>query len=576
MPTDPKIEQDLRLGTDETSGDAGPISKRHRRFPRVGCWLVIAVIVLLCAAFWYGPVRWAREAAIATMAMCPLNQLQLAMRNYHDTYDCFPPSYVADESGRPMHSWRVLILPFVEKREIYEQYDFSEPWDGPNNRKLADRMPHTFHCPSEPDSTTFTNFMVIRGPGTAFPDEKSTSLADFRDGLGETILIAEIANSSACWLEPRDLDVREMSFSINDETKPSISSSRRQGPYVVFTDRIRCRRLSESLAPEALRALVTIAGQEPMYVAEIDGVGLTSPAAGPATDLAVSRWKERTGLRTVWLNRSPVTDAAIADLAETADLNSLHLQGTRITDDGLKHLRGRENFLTLDLSGTEVTDAGLEHLTGLGKASLSLKDTRVTTDGVVRLLESSPQASIRFSLGYLDRTRLNLGGSAATDADVLLCQGLTELNSVDLSRTQVTDASLQVLGRMPELRSLSLDQTQITDAGLEHLAGLKRLLTLNLAHTQITGTGIEQLKELRELRRLDLSGTAVTDDGIKHLGTLPRLAKLKLNGTQVSDMGLQHLEPLANLTWLELGGTRVSNIVVRRIRRESPRVWIVR
>ena len=576
MPTDPGTERELRRRTEDTSGDADRISARRRRLPRVGCWVVIAVIVLLSAAFWFGPVRWAREAAIASVSMCPLNQLQLAMHNYHDTYDCFPPAYVADESGKPMHSWRVLILPFVEKRELYEEYDFSEPWDSPNNRKLADRMPHIFHCRSEPESSTYTNMVVIRGPRTAFPDGESTSVEGFRDGLGETILIAEIAKSSICWLEPRDLDVRQMSFSINDETKPSISSSRRKGPYVVFADSIRCRRLSESLAPEALRALTTIAGQEPMYVAEIDNVGLISPAAGPATDAALGRWEDWKGLRTLWLSRSAVTDAAVAELSEAADLATVYLQGTRITDDGLKHFLGRANLDKLDLSATGVTDAGLDHLTGLGGVHVYLKDTRVTTGGVVRLLKSLPEASIRFFLGYLSRDYLDFKGSSATDVDVLLCQGLTKLSSVDLSRTQVTDASLEVLGGMTELRSLRLDHTQITDAGCEHLAGLKELSTLHLGHTQITDTGIEHLRELHELWGLDLSGTSVTDDGIKHLGALPRLARLKLNGTQVSDVGLQHLGPRTNLRLLELRRTAASNEVFRRIEKASPNVRIVR
>ena len=62
----------------------------------------------------------------------------MAVANYHETYGCFPPAYVADRDGKPMHSWRVLILPFLEQRELYNAYNFAEPWDGPNNRKLAD------------------------------------------------------------------------------------------------------------------------------------------------------------------------------------------------------------------------------------------------------------------------------------------------------------------------------------------------------------------------------------------------------------------------------------------------------
>ncbi|HZW34640.1 MAG TPA: DUF1559 domain-containing protein [Isosphaeraceae bacterium] len=46
-------------------------------------------------------------------------------------------SYIADATGKPMHGWRVLILPFLEQSAVYNQYDFSEPWDGPNNPRMT-------------------------------------------------------------------------------------------------------------------------------------------------------------------------------------------------------------------------------------------------------------------------------------------------------------------------------------------------------------------------------------------------------------------------------------------------------
>ena len=75
-----------------------------------------------------------------------LKLLAIALHNYHDTYGAFPPAYVADASGKPMHSWRVLILPHMEQLALYERYNFNEPWDGPNNILLANEMPDIFRC----------------------------------------------------------------------------------------------------------------------------------------------------------------------------------------------------------------------------------------------------------------------------------------------------------------------------------------------------------------------------------------------------------------------------------------------
>src|SRR5207248_2869881 len=80
----------------------------------------------------------AREEARASQCLC-IKQIGLALLNYHDTYGSFPPAYVADATGKPIHSWRVLILPFMEQSSLYNAYSMAEPWDGPNNRKLLGR-----------------------------------------------------------------------------------------------------------------------------------------------------------------------------------------------------------------------------------------------------------------------------------------------------------------------------------------------------------------------------------------------------------------------------------------------------
>jgi hypothetical protein len=249
----------------------------HRRswFGRRTLLAVMAAAILAAIGSWFCvAVREARDAAIACHAQSHLNQLQLALRNYHAMHGCFPPAYLADTEGRPAHSWRVLILPLIEQEALYKAYRFDEPWNGPNNMKLVDRMPEIFHMPSEPDSTAITNIVAIVGPATAFPGPKSTRINDFTDGLDNTILLTEIAASDIAWLEPRDLRAEEMSFTVNDKEKPSISCSRRRGPYVVFADSIHTYGVSPALRPDTLKALTTIAGGDKVRVVQIPDIGL--------------------------------------------------------------------------------------------------------------------------------------------------------------------------------------------------------------------------------------------------------------------------------------------------------------
>ena len=51
---------------------------------------------------------------------------------------------MAARTNRSPYSWRVAILPYLEQNELYKRYNFDEPWDGPNNRKLLDQMPAIF------------------------------------------------------------------------------------------------------------------------------------------------------------------------------------------------------------------------------------------------------------------------------------------------------------------------------------------------------------------------------------------------------------------------------------------------
>jgi len=232
---------------------------------------VLGTIVFLLAvgtlAYFVRAVGDAREAARRTQCSGRCCQILVALHNYHDTYGSFPPAYLADETGKPMHSWRTLLLPYLDGAQLYNEYRFDEPWDSTHNLSIAARLPYElFNCPSRASNTDrrMTNYVVIVGPDTAFPGSGVTKLADFADGPGNTILFAEIGPSDILWTEPRDLVIDQMSFMINDPKRPSISSVHPQGPAVVLADSCRTYRLTKSHTAETLRALTTITGGEPV------------------------------------------------------------------------------------------------------------------------------------------------------------------------------------------------------------------------------------------------------------------------------------------------------------------------
>ena len=235
------------------------MSTPRRGFPLTS--LMVGVLVVGGLAGMLGrAVQQAREAARESQCFC-IKAIAIALHNYHDVHGSFPPAYVADSTGRPVHSWRVLLLPFLEEGTLYNAYNMAEPWDGPNNRKLLDRRPSVYHCPSRDDDPSTTSYLAVTGPGTAFPGAGSTKLAEIVDGTSRTVLIAEVSNVEVAWTAPVDLDVRSMSWTIDDPSKPGFSSPHARGPLFLFAD-ATLRRLGRSTPTSTLKALTTIKGGE--------------------------------------------------------------------------------------------------------------------------------------------------------------------------------------------------------------------------------------------------------------------------------------------------------------------------
>jgi hypothetical protein len=152
-------------------------------------------------------------ASLRSQCKNNLKWIGLALRNYHDQHGSFPPAYFTDESGRPAHSWRVLILPFLDEHALYREYRFDEPWDGPHNSKLTDRIPAPYRCPrfveeigrQKSNSTRLTNYIAISASHAVFDGSNSTSMSDVTDDAANKILLSETRKYSVHWMQPEDV-----------------------------------------------------------------------------------------------------------------------------------------------------------------------------------------------------------------------------------------------------------------------------------------------------------------------------------------------------------------------------------
>jgi hypothetical protein len=115
---------------------------------------------------------------------------------------------VYGDYGQPLLSWRVLLLPDIEQKELFHEFHLDEPWDSPHNVQLLARMPATYAPPPGKASKVpphHTVCQVFVGRGAAFEGREGLRLpADFPDGTSNTLLVVE-AGEPVPWTKPEDL-----------------------------------------------------------------------------------------------------------------------------------------------------------------------------------------------------------------------------------------------------------------------------------------------------------------------------------------------------------------------------------
>ena len=75
-----------------------------------------------------------------------LKKIGLGIHNHHDVIGTLP-SNSYDMQGRPLLSWRVHLLPYINEDFLYKQFNLNEPWDSPTNKPLLSRMPAIYTTP---------------------------------------------------------------------------------------------------------------------------------------------------------------------------------------------------------------------------------------------------------------------------------------------------------------------------------------------------------------------------------------------------------------------------------------------
>lgn len=182
---------------------------------RNGHWkselVTVLVVVSIMALLLIPAIKKTRGDHRYTRTRKNLKSIGLAMHNYEFDHGRFPDAVIWDGQGSPLLSWRVLLLPYLDQQELYDQFDLSQPWDSEHNKKLISRIPDVYQNEFIAKQTNKTNLLfpvsasLSTEQSTMFPSGRGVKIEEIIDGTSQTIMVVMVKEElSVIWTKPED------------------------------------------------------------------------------------------------------------------------------------------------------------------------------------------------------------------------------------------------------------------------------------------------------------------------------------------------------------------------------------
>ncbi|MCA8999693.1 MAG: DUF1559 domain-containing protein [Planctomycetaceae bacterium] len=225
-------------------------------------------------------VQSARTAARDAQSKINLKQIALALHNYHDVYESFPPGTI-ENANLPVDerlSWMVPILPFIDQQSLWTLINMKEAWNSDANfDALTEDIP-SFLNPNSPEKTyegyPVTGYVGIGGVGEDAPElpanhrragifgyNRVTRIRDITDGTSNTMMTSE-ASDHGPWSAGGYSTIRaftEVPYINGPDNIGNPWSPR--GTNVGMADG-SVRTVNEDIDPSVIEAMATINGGE--------------------------------------------------------------------------------------------------------------------------------------------------------------------------------------------------------------------------------------------------------------------------------------------------------------------------
>ncbi len=168
----------------------------------------IGLILIIAGLYLASNIMRIRNSTEESKCESNLSSIGSAMYEYHNKYGCFPSSRTVRGNMKLEHSWRVLLLEFIDPK-TFNEYCFDDAWNSPSNQRLENKMPSCYACPADIGGKQQhrASYFVAVGPNTVFSDLTTIHLDDITTPHSETVLILESTGYGVHWMQPSDLNV---------------------------------------------------------------------------------------------------------------------------------------------------------------------------------------------------------------------------------------------------------------------------------------------------------------------------------------------------------------------------------
>ena len=205
-----------------------------------------------------------KSAARHAQSQSNLHNFIIAIKTYETAHNRLPARAIMSKDGKPLLSWRVQILPYIEEDVLYRKFHLDEPWDSENNKPLIAQMPKIYESLDQPLAEGKTRYVVPVGKGTIFEGTEGLKEKQITDGTSKTICLVEVGPDKAVtWSKPEEMDY--------DSKQPlaGFGEISPRGFLAAFADG-GVRTISSSVDVEVLRALFTYNGGEAVGIDDLD------------------------------------------------------------------------------------------------------------------------------------------------------------------------------------------------------------------------------------------------------------------------------------------------------------------